>query len=73
MAAQARIDPLKDMVYGLGEPSGDAHARMKLAMVMAGLIASPVVRPPIRQPSAAEAAGIRDTLRAAGLLERDAA
>jgi hypothetical protein len=32
-----------------------------------------VVRPPIRQPSAAEAAGIRDTLRAAGLLERDAA
>src|ERR1051325_10065388 len=36
MAVQNRINPLKDAVYGMGEPTGDAHARMKLAMVMAG-------------------------------------
>ena len=35
-AAQARINPIKDVVYGMGEPTGDAHARMKLAMAMAG-------------------------------------
>jgi hypothetical protein len=25
MACQARINPLKDIVYGMGEPTGDAH------------------------------------------------
>ena len=33
MAIQARIDPLKDAVYGGGEPTGEAHANMKAAMV----------------------------------------
>ena len=35
MAIQARIDPLK-AVYGGGEPTGEAHANMKAAMVAAG-------------------------------------
>ena len=35
MAIQARIDPLKDAVYGAGEPTGEAHANMKAAMVAA--------------------------------------
>ena len=32
MAIQAWINPLKNVVYGGGEPTGDAHARMKVAM-----------------------------------------
>ena len=38
MAIQARIDPLKDAVYGAGEPTGEAHGRMKAAMAALGII-----------------------------------
>ena len=48
---QARILPLKDAVYSRGEPSGEAHARMKTAMVKAGRLKSAVVRPPAKQPT----------------------
>jgi 4-hydroxy-tetrahydrodipicolinate synthase len=73
MAAQARINPLKDVVYGMGEPTGDAHARMKLAMAMAGRLKSPAVRPPTRQPDEATRRQIAQVLKAAGMLEREAA
>jgi 4-hydroxy-tetrahydrodipicolinate synthase len=50
---QQRINVFKEVVYAAGEPSGDAHARMKAAMVMAGRLKSDATRPPIRRPSAA--------------------
>ena len=46
MAIQAQIDPLKDAVYGGGEPTGEAHANMKAAMVAAGIFKSGTMRPP---------------------------
>ena len=70
MAAQARINPLKDIVYGMGEPTGDAHARMKLAMAMAGRLKSAAVRPPTRQPDEATRQQIVRVLKAAGMLRR---
>jgi len=70
MALQARINPLKDVVYGGGEPTGDAHARMKMAMYLAGILKSPAVQPPTRLPSGAELKAIEDALRAAGMLKR---
>jgi 4-hydroxy-tetrahydrodipicolinate synthase len=73
MACQRRIDPLKDVVYGTGEPTGDAHARMKLAMVMAGRLKSAAVRPPTREPDEAVRAQIARVLKAAGMLQREAA
>ncbi|MDE2229793.1 MAG: dihydrodipicolinate synthase family protein [Alphaproteobacteria bacterium] len=73
MEIQFTIDPLKDLVYGGGEPTGDAHARMKAAMVMAGVIGSGVVRPPTRLPSGAEVKQIEEALGNAGLLRRNAA
>ena len=73
MACQARINPLKDVVYGMGEPTGDAHARMKYAMVLAGRLSSPVVRPPTHQPDEATRRKIADVLRAAGMLHKQAA
>jgi 4-hydroxy-tetrahydrodipicolinate synthase len=73
MELQARINPLKDVVYGGGEPTGDAHARMKMAMYLAGILKSPAVQPPTRLPSGPQRKAIEEALRAAGMLKRAAA
>ena len=73
MALQSQIDPLKEAVYGAGEPTGEAHACMKAAMEAAGILASATVRPPTQAPSAAELARIRAAVAAAGLSAREAA
>ena len=65
--ANDRIWPVKEAVYGTGEPSGDAHARMKEGMAMRGLIRSPLVRPPVLRPSPREVETMRAALRASGL------
>ncbi len=66
MAVQWRINPIKDAVYGMGEPTGDAHARMKLAMVMAG-------RPPTHEPDDATRRQIAAALQKVGMLQKEAA
>ena len=73
MACQARINPLKDVVYGMGEPTGDAHARMKLAMVLAGRLKSAAVRPPTEQPDEETRARIAAALARVGMLQKQAA
>jgi dihydrodipicolinate synthase/N-acetylneuraminate lyase len=73
MACQARINPLKDAVYGMGEPTGDAHARMKLAMVLAGRLKSAAVRPPTREPDAETRSKIAQALARVGMLQKQAA
>jgi len=73
MALQNRINPLKDVVYGGGEPTGQAHARMKMAMYLAGILKSPRVQPPTRLPEGAELQAIKDALRNAGMLKRETA
>ena len=67
MAIQARIDPLKDAVYGGGEPTGEAHANMKAAMVAAGIFKSGTMRPPTITPDHKELAQIANAVAAAGL------
>jgi 4-hydroxy-tetrahydrodipicolinate synthase len=69
MDIQNRINPLKDAVYGSGEPTGYAHARMKMAMYFAGILKSPTVQPPTRQPVGAELEAIREAVRSAGLMQ----
>ncbi len=73
MQIQFEINPLKDVVYGVGEPTGEAHARMKYAMFLAGMFKSPLVRRPTNVPSGAVAKGIEEALRRAGLLAKEAA
>ncbi len=68
MAVQALITPIKEAVYGAGEPTGEAHARMKAAMKYAGVLESAHVRPPTHAPSAEENDVIRKALANAGLL-----
>lgn len=70
MAVQAVITPLKDAVYGAGEPTGEAHARMKYGMYLAGILDEPTVRPPTEMPNAKEIETLRAAVRQAGLLRR---
>lgn len=70
MAVQAVITPLKDAVYGGGEPTGEAHARMKMGMYLAGVLDAPTVRPPTEAPNDAEMAALRAAVANAGLLKR---
>ncbi len=73
MKLQGMIDPLKDAVYGAGEPTGEAHGRMKAAMQAAGVIRDATVRPPTHAPSTEEMAAIRAAVAAAGLTVKAAA
>lgn len=70
MAVQAVITPLKDAVYGAGEPTGEAHARMKYGMYLAGILDEPTVRPPTEMPNANEIETLRAAVRQAKLLRR---
>lgn len=70
MALQNVITPLKDAVYGGGEPTGEAHARMKYGMYLAGVLEQPTVRPPTEQPNNAQVQALRAAVQQAGLLQR---
>lgn len=70
MQIQAVITPLKDAVYGGGEPTGEAHARMKAGMWLAGVIDDPTVRPPTEAPTETEMQVLRAAVAQAGLLKR---
>lgn len=73
MKLQGMIDPLKDAVYGAGEPTGEAHGRMKAAMAAADVIRDATVRPPTHAPTVDELATIRAAVAAAGLKVKVAA
>ena len=67
---QERVSLLKEAVYANEEPSGDAHARMKAAMMMSGRFRSATTRPPTRAPSSERLDKIQAALRKTGLLSR---
>lgn len=73
MKIQGMIDPLKEAVYGEGEPTGEAHACMKAAMAAAGIFDRGTVRPPTIAPSTEELVRITAAVRNAGLTQRSAA
>lgn len=70
-AVQARLNRLKEVVYADGEPSGDAHARLKTAMMLAGRLPSNRTRPPIHPPEGAMLERIRAAVEEAGLAAGD--
>jgi 4-hydroxy-tetrahydrodipicolinate synthase len=57
---QDLVYPFGKIVYRFGEPSSDAHQRMKVAMTLQGRFPSMVVRPPLRPLPAAEVERIRE-------------
>lgn len=62
--AQQLVDPLARIVYSFGEPSSDAHQRMKCARWLMGKFPSPKMRRPLRPLSDPEVAKIRAGLDA---------
>jgi len=51
---QDQIFPITDAIYGIGEPSGDAHARMKELLKLRGIFPSSLMRPPVLPLAEAE-------------------
>ena len=67
-AAQEKIRPLAQIVYRFGEPSSDAHQRMKCAMTLMGKFPSLRMRRPLRPLTQDEIARIRRELTENGFL-----
>ena len=67
-AAQEKIRPLAQIVYRFGEPSSDAHQRMKCAMTLMGKFPSMRMRRPLRPLTQDEIARIRRELTENGFL-----
>ncbi|MCA9446880.1 MAG: dihydrodipicolinate synthase family protein [Candidatus Omnitrophica bacterium] len=65
--AQAQVEKLSRIIYQFGEPSSNAHQRMKTALSLQGRISSMVARPPLRPLSEEEVEGIRQNLLDAGV------
>lgn len=72
---QNKVRPLSQIVYRFGEPSSDAHQRMKCAMTLLGKFPSMRMRRPIRPLPPAEIDRIAAELTAAGfaVVEREPA
>lgn len=66
--AQEKVRPLSQIVYRFGEPSSDAHQRMKCAMTLMGKFPSMKMRRPIRPLPANEIERIRTELIQGGFL-----
>lgn len=63
---QSQVRPLSQIVYRFGEPSSDAHQRMKCAMTLLGKFPSMRMRRPIRPLPPQEVERIAGELTAAG-------
>lgn len=64
--AQKLVAPLARIIYAFGEPSSNAHQRMKCARWLLGKFPSPHVRRPLRPLAPATIARIREQLEALG-------
>lgn len=65
--AQSQVAPLARIVYNFGEPSSDAHQRMKCARWLLGGFPSPKMRRPLRDLPQQEVDSIRQRLEAIGM------
>lgn len=65
-ATEELVYKLNKIVYRFGEPSSDAHQRMKVAMTLQGRFPSMVVRPPLRPLPRHEIDRIQSELAASG-------
>lgn len=65
-ATEELVYKLNKIVYRFGEPSSDAHQRMKVAMTLQGRFPSMKVRPPLRPLSNTEVARIQRELDESG-------
>lgn len=62
---QDRIFPMAEAIYGIGQPSGEAHARMNEALYQRGVFSTPLMREPVLPLDEAEKAEVCAALQAA--------
>ncbi|NIS61831.1 MAG: dihydrodipicolinate synthase family protein, partial [Proteobacteria bacterium] len=60
---QEQIFPMAEAIYGMGQPSGEAHARMKEALKQRGVFSSALMRPPVLPLTGEEKARIFEAVR----------
>jgi len=65
-AVRERLEVLAQAIYDFGEPTNEAHQRMKVAAWLTGKLSSPVVRPPIRPLPASAVEALAGRLQDAG-------
>lgn len=65
--AQRTVDPLARIIYSFGEPSSEAHQRMKCARWLMGKFSSNVVRRPLRPLPAERVSRIKKQLETIGI------
>lgn len=66
-ALHEQLEPLAEAIYG-APPGGRATARLKFCLAEMGVIPCPALRPPQPPVEGAEAAMLREALRASGVL-----
>jgi 4-hydroxy-tetrahydrodipicolinate synthase len=54
---------MAEAIYGIGQPSGEAHARMKEALRQRNVFSSALMRPPVLPLSGEEKALIFDAVK----------
>ena len=64
---QDAIFPMAESIYGIGQPSGEAHARMNEALYQRGVFSSPLMREPVLPLDDDEKAEVRAALSVAGV------
>lgn len=60
---QEQIFPMAEAIYGIGQPSGEAHARMKEALKQRGVFSSALMRLPILPLTGEEKALVFEAVR----------
>lgn len=61
-----KIFPISRAIYGGGQPSGEAHARMKEALYQRGIFSSALMRRPVLPLTAEEKAQVSEGLKGSG-------
>ena len=64
---QNKIFPVAETIYGIGEPSADAHARMKEVLKQRGLFRSALMRLPVLPLSEKDKQHVSAALKEAGV------
>lgn len=62
-----RIEPISQGIYGSGQPSGEAHARLKEALVQRGVFSSSLMKLPMVLINDKERQGVKEGLKESGL------
>ena len=64
---QDKIFPVAEAIYGIGEPTGDAHARMKEVLYQRGLFTRPLMKLPLLPLTDAEKSKVTTALQGTAL------